>query len=126
MMPLPGLVSQTMDKITKRRYVSSQLVMDHASNFCHVTHLEDFSAEETLRAKHQYERIASACGNSVRKFRSDNGRFSDRAFLEDVYSSGQQIELCSISAHHQNGISERGIRAIVENARTMLLHCRRL
>ena len=62
--------------------------MDHTSNVCHVMHLEDFSSEEILRAKHRYEWIALACSNIVCKFRSDNGRFSDRAFLEDMHSLG--------------------------------------
>ena len=106
----PGLVPQTSGKPAKRRHVGSQLTMDHESNYCCVAHLEDFSVAESLNAKHMHERAASACGNTVRKHRSDNGRFSDREFLEDACSSGQQIELCGVGAHHQNGKSERHIK----------------
>ena len=47
-------------------------------------------------------------------------------FLKEVYSSGQHIELYGVGAHHQNSISEHCIQTIVESARMMLLHSRRL
>ena len=74
--------------------------MDYSSNFCFITHLEDFSSEEILRVKYQSKQIASVCGNIVQKCRSDNGRFSNRAFLEDAHSLDQQIELCSVGTYH--------------------------
>lgn len=125
-MSSPGLALQTSGKPTKRRYAGSQVSIDHAADLCHVSHLEDFTAEETIKAKKNYERKAASCGHALRKIRTDNGRFADKAFLEDSYEAGQHVEFCGVGAHHQNGISERAIRTIAENARTMLLHSRRL
>ena len=42
--------------------------------------------------------------------------------MDDVRAAHQTITFCSVSAHHQNGIAERRIRDITENARTSLLH----
>lgn len=47
-MSSPGLIPQTRGKPTKRRYVGSQITIDHATNFCHAAHLEDFMASETI------------------------------------------------------------------------------
>ena len=117
---------QATGKLTKRRYVGSQLTIDHQSNFCHVAHLEDFTANETIEAKHKCDITASACGNAVRKHRSYNGRFSDKAILKDVNDLGQNIEFCGVRAHHQNGISERVMRTIIESAKKNILYSRRM
>ena len=51
-----------------------------------------------------------------------NPKFADKAFVDDVRAAYQTITLCGVGAHHQNGIAERRIRDITENARTSLLH----
>ena len=42
--------------------------------------------------------------------------------MDDVQAAHQTITFCGVGAHHQNGIAERRIRDITENARTSLLH----
>ena len=41
--------------------------MYHATNYCHVVHLEDFMTEEVMKVKHEYKRAALACGHAVHK-----------------------------------------------------------
>ena len=105
-MSSPGIVPQTAGKLTKRRYVGSQVSIDHSINYYHVAHLVDFITAETIKAKKSHERIALNCGRKVQKIRTDNGRFADKAFLEDACELEQQVEFCGVGAHYQNGVSE--------------------
>ena len=108
--PSPGIVPQTVGKLTKQRYVGSQVSIDHSANYCYVAHLKDFTTAETIKAKKSYERAASNCGRKVRKIKIDNSRFADRTFLEDACELEQQVKFCGAGAHHQNRVSERAIR----------------
>ena len=47
-------------------------------------------------------------------------------FLQDIKENAQQITFCGVGAHHQNGITEKKIRDLVENARTQLIHAMHL
>ena len=42
--------------------------------------------------------------------------------MDDIWAAHQTITFCGIGAQHQNGIAQRRIRDITENARTSLLH----
>ena len=42
--------------------------------------------------------------------------------MDDVRAGHQTITFCGVGAHHQNGVAERRIRDITENAHTSLLH----
>jgi len=48
--------------------------------------------------------------------------FTTKLFRDACNSQHQQLTLCGVNAHHQNGITERFIRTITERARTMLIH----
>ena len=79
-----------------------------------------------IRNDQKFEHTASAYGNAVRKHFSDNERFSDRVFIEDICKSNQHMWLFGVRDHCQNSASERAIRTIVESARIMLLCRQRL
>ena len=95
---------------------------DHATGFTYVHLLQAMTMQETLDAKHAFERVANQHAVHIRHYHCDNGRFADRAFMEDVRKAGQTITFCGVGAHHQNGVAERRIRDITESAHTMLLH----
>ena len=61
---------------------------------------------------------------SVRHYHADNGRFADNEFIKSVNSSGQMISYCGVNAHFQNGIAEKQIRDLQEQARKQLLHAK--
>ena len=54
---------------------------------CHVHPLENFTVDEIINRKHAYESFTHDYGNIVRKYRADNDRFSDNAFLNDIKAS---------------------------------------
>lgn len=58
----------------------------------------------------------------MKGYLGDNGVYKSNEFRNELRLRGQEIELCGVGAHHQNGIAERAIRTVSESARTMMLH----
>jgi hypothetical protein len=83
------------------------------------------SSEDTVKAKTAFETFASTYGVKITHYHADNGRFADNAFREDLRRNNQTISFCGVNAHWQNGVAEKRIRDLSENARTMLLHAQR-
>ena len=98
------------------------MFVDHASDFTYVHMHQHLTTDETIDVKHAFERLAEQHGVRILHYHCDNGRFADEAFVDDVRAAHQTITFCGVGAHHQNGIAERRIRDITENAQTSLLH----
>ena len=80
------------------------------------------TTDEMIDAKHVFELLAEQHGVRILHYHCDNGRFANKAFVDDVQMAHQTITFCGVGAHHQNGGAERHIRDIMENAGTSLLH----
>ena len=120
--PVPGFVPIAKGQPTVRRYRGASVFVNHASDFTYVHIHQHLTTDETIDAKHAFERLAEQHGVGILHYHCDNGRFADKAFMDDVQGAHQTITFCGVGAHHQNGIAERRIRDITENARTSLLH----
>ena len=120
--PVPGFVPIARGQPTTSHYHGASVFADHASGFTYVHLHQALTMQETLDAKHAFERVAHQHAVRIMHYHCDNGRFADRVFLDDVCKAGQTITFCGVGAHHQNGVAERRIRDITKSARTMLLH----
>ena len=120
--PVPGFVPIAKGQPTVRRYRGASVFVDHATDFTYVHMHQHLTTDETLDAKHAFERLAEQHGVHILHYHCDNGRFANKAFVDDVRAAHQTITFCGVGAHHQNGIAEWRIRDITENARTSLLH----
>ena len=120
--PIPGFVPIARGQPTTSRYHGASVFADHASGFTYVHLHQAMTTQETIDAKHAFERIAEQHAVCIRHYHCNNGRFADCAFMDDVHKAGQTITFCGVDAHHQNGVAERHICDITESARTMLLH----
>jgi hypothetical protein len=60
----------------------------------------------------------------VQHYHTDNGRFCENLWIENVKKEGQTISFCGVNAHFQNGVAERQIRDLSDGARTSLLHAK--
>ena len=107
---------------TVRRYRGASVFVDHASEFTYVHMHQHLTTDETIDAKHAFERLAEQHGVRILHYHCDNGRFANKAFVDDVRAAHQTITFCGVGVHHQNGITERRIRDITEHAHTSLLH----
>ena len=63
--------------------------------------------------------------NTIKIFRSDRGgEFLSGAFTNYLYSTGITWELTQSYTPHQNGVSERKNRTLLEKARSMFIEAR--
>ena len=120
--PVPGFVLIAKGQPTVRKYRGASVFVDHASDFTYVHMHHHLTTDETIDAKHAFERLATQHGVQILHYHCDNGRFADEAFVDDVRAGHQTITFCGVGAHHQNGVAERWIWDTTENARTSLLH----
>ena len=96
--------------------------MDQYSGYTFVYLQRCLTSEETVQAKHAFERSAEQRGVKILHYHADNGRFADNAFIHDYKTQGQGLSYCSVNAHFQNGIAERRIRDLQEQTRTSMLY----
>jgi hypothetical protein len=120
----PGFVAQMKGALTKARYTGATIFVDHFSRLCYLYPQKSLSAEETLQAKQAFEAFAKSHGVTIKHYHADNGRFAENVWKQDVTSKGQTLSFCGAHAHFQNGIAEKFIRDIQDQARTMLLHAK--
>ena len=59
---------------------------------------------------------------TVKHYTADNGRFADNGFIEAINQKYQNITLCRVGVHHQNGIVENKNKILTTSTRTFLLH----
>lgn len=120
--PTPGFIGQIKGILTTKRYQAATVFVDHFSRLGYVYLQTSTNAEETLQAKQSFEAYCRSFGVTIRHYHADNGRFSETKFVADMESKQQTMTLCGVGAHFQNGIAEKRIRDLQENARTMMLH----
>lgn len=119
-----GLIAQVKGRPTKARYTTATVFVDHFSRLSYVHFQVSTSAEDTLKAKRSFESYAKSVGVRVLHYHADNGRFAENLFVQDVEEAGQTISYCGVNAHFQNGIAEKMIRDLQDQARTMLVHAK--
>jgi hypothetical protein len=119
--PTAGFVAQMKGKHTKGRYKYATVYIDHYSRQGFVYLQRTLSSAETLESKRAFERYSRQHGVRIQHYHADNGRFADNMFRNDVTEKGQTISYCGVNAHWQNGIAEKKIRDLTDQARTILL-----
>jgi hypothetical protein len=120
--PYGGMIPQMKGQLMKAKYYAATIFIDHFTDYTYVHLMRDSTAASTLEAKNAYEHLLQAFGHKVLAYHADNGRFAENLFVQDIKDKAQHITYCGVGSHHQNGIAERKIRTLGEDARTMLAH----
>ena len=60
--------------------------------------------------------------HKVQHYHYNSDPFAENMFSNDVVKQKQTISFCGANAHHQNGLAEKAIHNLQEQARTILLH----
>ena len=107
---------------SKDMFHGGSIFSDHASGYIQVRHQVSLNAEESIKAKVNYERDAANYGVFVKAYHTDNGVFTSKDFMGHLIERHQNIRFSGAGAAHQNGVAERGIKTVVDMARTMLIH----
>ena len=118
----PGLIAQLKGKLTQQRYKYATVFVDQYSGYTFVYLQRRLTSEETVQAKHAFERLSEQRGVKILHYHADNGRFTDNAFMNDCKIQGQGLTYCGVNAHFQNSIAERRIRNLQEQTRTSMLY----
>jgi hypothetical protein len=113
-----GLIAQVKGWLTKKRYQAATIFVDHFSSLSYVYLQKSTKAEETLAAKISFERFAERHGVMVQAYQADNGRFAETTFMQAIKDAEQTITFCGVNAHFQNGVAERRIRSLQDQANT--------
>jgi hypothetical protein len=122
----PGLIPQMSGFLTSDRIWGATTFVDHVSDYVYVHLMKSFTIEETLSAKKAFEKIVSKSGNEVKSYRADNGRFADTKWQESCQLLNQDLTLCGVGNHRQNGKIEAKNKQLTLAARTLLLHGMRM
>ena len=123
---IPGYISFTSGKPSKRRYTNSTVWVDQSTKHIWVDHQETKTGKETLQSKIRYEKFAARYSREVQHIHSDNGIFAKNEFVTHCAANNQTHTFCGVGAHWQNGVVERYIGHLTSRARTMLIHAMRL
>jgi hypothetical protein len=120
----PGFIAQIKGILTTKRYKAATMFVDHYSQLTFAFMQLSTGAEETVWAKKAFKAYAKLHGVMIRHYHANNRRFAQNVWLNAVGSHRRQqtILFCGVGAHHQNGVAEKKIRDLQENARTMMLH----
>jgi hypothetical protein len=118
----PGRTFASKGASSSLKFVGGTLFYDAASGYISIQHQHGLTSAETIQSKIKFEQEAHQNGVTVGEYHTDNGVFTAQTFMEEIASKGQGIQFSGVSAHHQNGAAENGIKVVVRNARTMMLH----
>ena len=99
----PGFIAQLKGKLTQQRYNYATVFVDQFSGYSFVYLQRCITSEETVQAKHAFERAAEQRGVRILHYHADNGRFADNAFIADCNAQRQSLSYCGVNAHFQNG-----------------------
>ncbi len=123
-MAQPRLIPQISGKLTGMQINGATIFVDHCSNHIYIFLMQDLTLNETILAKHAYERFLSSIGVTSKAYHADNGQFADKGFCDDCTSCNQAITFYGIGSHHQNGIAEQKIKELTLGSQTLLLHAK--
>jgi hypothetical protein len=119
-----GFIAQLKGTLTKKRYTATTVFVDHYSQPKYIHLMTKLTSKETMDAKQAFEHFAKQHGVRILQYHCDNGRFADNAFKNSCSAKGQQLTLCGVNAHFQNGIVEKAIRDLRKSARKQLHYAR--
>ena len=118
----PGFIAQLKGTLTQQRYKYATVFVDQFSRHTFVYLQKRVTSQETVMAKHAFERSAEQCGIMIKHYHTDNGSFADNTFMQDCQANRQSLSYCGVSAHIQNSTAERRIRDLQERTRTSMLY----
>ena len=117
----PGFVAQLKGLLTTQCYNYTTIFVDQYSRLSFVFLQKKITSTETVLAKQSFERFARDHAVKILHYHADNGRVADNGFIQACKDNNQGITYCGVNAHFQNGVAEKRIWDLQEQARTMLL-----
>ena len=117
----PGFIAQLNGLLMTQRYNYATIFVDQFSKLSFVFLQKWLTSAETVLAKQSFECFARDHGVKILHNHTNNGRFTDNGFIQACRDNNQGLTYCGVNAHFQNGMVEKRIQDLQEQARTMLL-----
>ena len=108
--------------LTKKRYKYATVFVDQASRLGFAYLQKTTTAEEIIKAKEAFEAYSIQRGVKIQAYHADNGVFRANAWQDACQRKGQPLTFAGVNAHHTNGLAEKRIRDLQDQAHTMLIH----
>lgn len=120
---LPGKVfTYKGDTLRSETYKGGTIFCDCASGFIILYNQVSFTEDETVISKVKFEKESLGRGIIIQNYRTDNGVYTSREFLEYLFNSGKTITHSGVGGHHQNGVAENAIKNMVRLSRAMMIY----
>jgi hypothetical protein len=104
------------------KYGGGTIFCNHATRYIQCYHQNSLCAADTVISKRAFGRAAKSSGVKIKAYHGDNGIFKSAEFQDTLTKLEQHLKFSGVGAHHQNGVTERSIRAVTEKAQTMMQH----
>jgi hypothetical protein len=111
-----------LSETVKAKYIGGTIMVDLATGRIKCYHQTSLNAHETITSKCKYEQEARQYGVKVLHYHCDNGTFTARNFVQEVWNRDQTISFSGVGAKFQNAVAESAVRTVTYMARTMMLH----
>ncbi len=105
-----GFVAQLKGTLTKKCYTAATIFVDHYLRLKYIHLMTKLTSEETMEAKQAFEHFAEQHRICILHYHCDNGKFAVNTFKNSCSAKGQQLTICGVNAHFQNGIAGKAIR----------------
>ena len=106
----PGFIAQLKGNTNKQICRIETIFLDQCSDMTYVHRQIELSSEEIVEAKKAFDAYTRAYKVKIKNYHTDNGRFTDNAFLQVVTKENQTISYCVVNDHFQNDKAEKLIR----------------
>jgi hypothetical protein len=104
-----GFYAQLKGKLIKKHYKCVTVFVDHFSRLLFF-HLQlDAKSNKTLATKLPFEQYVAEHGVKILHYHYNNGSFHNNASQQACHDARQQLTLCGVNAHFQNGIAKQAI-----------------
>lgn len=95
---IPGYIPFSVGRPSNRRYIGSNLWVDHHTKFLWTNHHKAANAKTVVLSKIKFESFAKRYNVDVKHVHNDNGVFASKAFIDNCDSSLQKHTLCGVGS----------------------------
>jgi len=124
--PFESVHSDVSDPFSTPTFGDNQyyiLFIDDYTRYTSIWRLPNKKAETCTATNQSFQARVDSMGYEIKLFRCDNGRgeSDNKIFRYVLAARGTTYESCSPEAHHENGVAERLICTITENAWAIMI-----
>ena len=112
--------------LTNQRLWGCTPFVYHVSYYVYVHPMRYSYLSETLLDNMTMEKIMTQDGITTKHYHTNNDRFSDSGFFDDINEKDQKLTICGVGVHHQNGITEKKNKHLTTGTITLLLRSTRM